>query len=113
MVALQAGCVQQPPAGTLIGMDNIVFTTKQVNIMWPGYNPNDPQENKKKKGIPQAAIIGISVGLVALLMIALVVFFFVRRQIAARRKQNALKSPLDVRFGAANITSPNPGAYGN
>ncbi|RDL35225.1 uncharacterized protein BP5553_07156 [Venustampulla echinocandica] len=113
LIALKAGCTQQPPAGTMIGLDSTVFTTKEVNITWPGYNPNDPPKAKEHKALSKGAIIGIAVGLAALFLIASAIIFIYCRKRRALDHLKALNSPLDSRFGATNITSPNAGAYGN
>ena len=108
MVALQAGCTQRPPAGMLIGLDGTIFSKVPVNITYPG----DDHE-QKRNGLSKGGIIGISVSAaVFVLMLSAALFVCYRKKIDGRRTKK-LKSPLDPRFGAHNITSPNTGAYGN
>jgi hypothetical protein len=118
LTALQAGCVQQPPTGTIIGLEGSVFSTTPVNITFPGFNQTTTSTQKKvthKGGLPQAAIIGIAVGLTVLLLITLAILFICsrRRKNLNRLRKKLLSSPLDSRFGATNITAPTNGAYGN
>lgn len=106
LIALQAGCIQKPEAGTLIGLNSTVFTQNEVKIT----SPVTGTKTKHKK-LSEGAIIGIVVGGVILLVIIITTIF-----ICIRRRRNAirlkeLRSPLDPRFGALNITSPNKGAY--
>jgi len=108
MVALQAGCTQRPPAGLLIGLDGTVFSTTAVNITFPGDN-----HNKKRKGLSQGGIIGISVSAALFLLMLGAALFVCYRKYRDRNRMSKLRSPLDSRFGAQNITSPNSGAYGN
>lgn len=108
LTALQAGCIQRPQAGTAIGLQGNIFSTTLVNITTPDYNPTST--STPHKGLPQGAIIGIAVALVVLLLLAITIFIIYYRR---RRNLNDLRSPLDSRFGAANITAPTNGAYGN
>jgi len=108
MRALQAGCTQRPPAGLLIGLDGTVFSKTTVNITYPGDN-----HEKKRKGLSQAGIIGISISAALFLLMLAAALFVCYRKHRDRNRMSRLKSPLDSRFGAPNITSPNIGAYGN
>jgi hypothetical protein len=117
LIALQAGCIQQPPTGNLIGLEGSVFSTTPVNITSPGSNQSPTSSSKAthKSGLPQGAVIGIAVGLAVLLLATIAILF-----VCARRRKNwnrltkkSLHSPLHSRFGATNITAPTNGAYGN
>lgn len=109
LTALQAGCVQRPGTGTIIGLDGNIFSTTPVNSTFAGYHQSTANATHNG-GLPHAAIIGIAVGLALLLLLAIAILF-----IYARRRKNldCLRSPLDSRFGAINITAPTNGAYGN
>jgi hypothetical protein len=115
MRALNAGCEQPEPAGTLVGIQGSVFSAEPINITYPGYNQNTTTTVKPSshKGLPQGAIIGIAVGLGFLLIIAIATLFVCYRKREKTKKMKGLKSPLDARFGATNITAPTDGAYGN
>lgn len=117
LTALQAGCVQQPPTGTLIGLEGSVFSTTPVNITSPGSNQSATSSSKAthKSGLPQGAVIGIAVGLAVLLLvtIAILIVCAQRRKSLNRLAKKSLHSPLHSRFGATNITAPTNGAYGN
>ncbi len=116
LTALQAGCVQQPPTGNLIGLEGSVFSTTPINITFPGSNQSATPSSKTthKSGLPQGAIIGIAVGLAVLFLVTvaiLIIYAWKRRNWNRLRQQ--LNSPLHSRFGAPNITAPTNGAYGN
>ncbi|KAE9374762.1 hypothetical protein N431DRAFT_503544 [Stipitochalara longipes BDJ] len=116
LTALQAGCVQQPSTGTLIGLEGNVFSHTPVNITFPGYHQPAPVAVAHKSGLPQAAIIGIAVGLTILLLLAIAIVVICARRRRTLNRLRRLKlesSPLDSRFGAVNITAPTNGSYGN
>lgn len=109
LVALDAGCVQQPPGGVLIGVSSTLFTKNAVTITSPMTSP--PQPSTPQKPLSKGAIIAISVvcGVAALMIIALA-FIWTRRHVNAKRLKT-LQSPLDPRFGAPNISAPYSNAY--
>jgi hypothetical protein len=115
MRALNAGCEEPEPAGTLIGIQGSVFSAEPINITYPGYNQNSTTTIKPSshKGLTAGAIIGIAAGLGCLLIIAIATLFVCYRKREKAKKMKGLKSPLDARFGATNITAPTDGAYGN
>jgi len=88
-----------------------VFSTTPVNVTFA--HNSVTSTSKAKSGVTQKLIIGVSVsgGLLLIFIVAAVFLYYRKRQGGRRMKQ--LKSPLDARFGATNITSPNNGAYGN
>ncbi|KAG9246245.1 hypothetical protein BJ878DRAFT_574210 [Calycina marina] len=108
MIALQAGCVQKPPSGTLIGLDGTVFSTNFVNITFPG-----DDHTKSGSGLSRSGIIGISISGGIVLIMASVSFFVCFRKHREKKRLKGLKSPLDSRFGAPNISTPTNGAYGS
>lgn len=115
LTALQAGCVQQPTIGTLIGLQGSVFSTTPVNITFPGYNQTVPTSKATHKGgLTQAAIIGIAtaLGVLFILAIAILIICSRKRKNLDRLRKLRLNSPLDPRFGAENITAPTKGSYG-
>ncbi|KAH8598094.1 hypothetical protein B0O99DRAFT_738941 [Bisporella sp. PMI_857] len=109
MTALEAGCVQKAPAGTRIGLDGTVFSTIPVNITFPG----DDGTAKHRKGLSKGGIIGISVSAAVFLAIVIAVLFVCFRKYQDKRQMKRLRSPLDSRFGAENISAPTNGAYGS
>jgi hypothetical protein len=116
LTALQAGCDQQPPTGVLIGLEGSVFSTTAVNITYPGYNQTSTSASKAahKSGLPQAAVIGIAVGLAVLFLVTIaILIIYARKRKNLNRLRKQLNSPLHSRFGAPNITAPTNGAYGN
>ena len=106
LTALDAGCIQQPKTGELIGLNGSLFTTNQVQITSPHSNTTS-----KRQGLSDGIIIGIAIaGLVFLFILLGIVFVYTRKRRNANRLKD-LNSPLDSRFGAANITAPNRGAF--
>lgn len=97
----------------MLGLDSTVFTTNAVNATFPGDNPMVAKKSDSKRALSTGAIIGIAVGLSALLIAAITISFLCCRNRLALKKLRGLNSGFDSRFGAPNITSPNSGAYGN
>lgn len=113
LVALQAGCMQRSKGGMLIGLEGSVFSTESVLIKYPGYSTYDSDKSTNSGSLSRNTIIGIAVGAgVAVLILMAILGFYLRKRIL-RHRMDRLRSPLDPRFGAKNITSPNNGAYGN
>lgn len=112
IVALEAGCKQKPAIGTLIGLNDTVFSTTQVAITSP-IVPTAPSTSSGSPSAPSlstGAKIGIIVGsIVAVLILAGIGFVCWKK----RKTKRALTSNCDPRFGALNITSPNQGGYIN
>lgn len=109
LVALHAGCTQQPGAGVLIGVNSTLFTKNEVVITSPMLGP--PQPPTPHKSLSKGSVIAISVvcGVAALLIITFT-FIWCRRRRHERRLRE-LQSPLDARFGAPNISAPHSNAY--
>jgi hypothetical protein len=86
-----------------------------VNITYPGYTQPKVAgtSSKRKGGLSQGAVIGIAVAAVVLVLIAIAVLFICFRKRRHNKGMKGLSSPLHARFGAADITSPVDGAYGN
>lgn len=109
LTALDAGCVQQPPAGVLIGLNGTVFSKNQVGITSPSKTP--ATSSTKHKVLTIGAIIGIAVGGGVLAIILIAVIFVCLRKHRNNNRLKQLRSPLDARFGASNISAPNRGAF--
>ncbi|KAB8299919.1 hypothetical protein EYC80_000162 [Monilinia laxa] len=114
LIALQAGCHQQPPGGTIIGLNASVFSQYTITETSPGqsYNTTAPS-NPASKGITKNTIIGISVSLAILLLITIFIIYLLWRKSTILKQRRARPSSLDERYGALNITAPNEGAFGN
>ncbi|KUJ19966.1 uncharacterized protein LY89DRAFT_716439 [Mollisia scopiformis] len=111
LVALDAGCQQDPlPSNTTVGLNTTLFSTTQVSIISPISTSITPT-TKHHKRLSTGAIIGIAIaGLIILLLLSAISFITIRKRRNATRL-HLLRSPLDSRFGAENITAPNKGAY--
>ncbi|RAL60153.1 hypothetical protein DID88_000778 [Monilinia fructigena] len=100
LIALQAGCHQQPPGGTIIGLNASLQHTTAPS-------------SSTSKGISKNTIIGISVSLTILLLITVFIIYILWRKSTILKQRRARPSSLDERYGALNITAPNEGAFGN
>ena len=98
--------------GSHIGIRGNIFSSNPLNITFPGDNPA-AQVLIHKRGLSEAAIIGIVAGIAALLVVAVAVGFVCYRKKSHARSMKRLNSPLDPRFGAKSISTPNSGSYGN
>lgn len=109
LVALHAGCVQQPSPGVLIGVNSTLFTKYEVTITSPMLGP--PQPSTPHKPLSKGSIIAVSVvcGTVGFIIIASILIW-TRRRLHEKRLKD-LQSPLDARFGAPNISAPHSNAY--
>ncbi|KAH6652121.1 hypothetical protein BKA67DRAFT_497576, partial [Truncatella angustata] len=93
MVALEAGCQQQPTNGTLIGLNDTVFSTSLVSIVDPAASS---AESSAHKALPTTTVVGIAIAAVVVIL-AIAGFFFVRH-----RKQRNRR----VRLGGSPKTRP-------
>ncbi|KAI0119268.1 hypothetical protein F4814DRAFT_411385 [Daldinia grandis] len=92
LIALDAGCQQRPPAGTLIGLNDTVFTKTTISSVDPSIEKSD-NENQSTLSVTQ--IVGISVGAVVIVL-AVAGFLFVR----CRRRRNRRLLLGDVKASA-------------
>ncbi|KAF7955388.1 uncharacterized protein EAE97_000647 [Botrytis byssoidea] len=115
LIALQAGCHQQPPDGTIIGLNASVFSQYAITETSPGqsYNTTVPSTTASGKGLSKHTIIGVSVGLGIFLLITLFIIFTLWRNYISLKRGRERHTPLDERYGAFNITALNEGAFGN
>jgi hypothetical protein len=114
VTALQAGCHQQPPSGTIIGLNGSVFSQYAIDETSPGDNYNKTAVSTgKPKHLDKNSIIGISVGLVVVLLASLFIIFLLWKRSRRLSRNRNLHSPLDERYGDPNITAPTAGAFGN
>ncbi|KAI0024471.1 hypothetical protein F4780DRAFT_603265 [Xylariomycetidae sp. FL0641] len=97
LVALQAGCNQEPPAGTIVGLNDTVFSATMIGAV-------DPQDQHNADGSDSVISTGQIVGIVAgvlVLGLALAGFFFVRH----RKRRNRVHLAAD-----RTSSSPGPGS---
>lgn len=106
LIALEAGCIQQPKPGTLLSLNGTIFSDAKLNIT----TPIVAATTTKHKSIAPAVIAGTVIGVVALLGILSGLFILFYRCRAARLHKR-VRSSLDARYGHTDITSPVSGAY--
>ncbi|KAH6854303.1 hypothetical protein B0I37DRAFT_26105 [Chaetomium sp. MPI-CAGE-AT-0009] len=85
--ALEAGCRQQPAPGTLLGLSDTIFSDTQITIV-DAASLNEDEDAKPGLAVP--VIVGIVVGVVALLLvIAGITFVCLRRRRNKRVRASA------------------------
>ncbi len=110
LVALQAGCTQQPPTGTVIGLNSTVFTSTEVAITTASAPSSTGNASSGKFDLSTNGKIGIIVGgLVFILITSAISFIWWKK----RQRRAFMESRYDPRFGAPEITAPNVGAFVN
>lgn len=93
VVALDAGCEQQPPKGTLIGLNDTVFSTTRIGAVDPATEAGDDEA-----GVPMGTIVGIAIGALAVVLaIAGITFICCRKK---RNKRLRLEGNRSSALGA-------------
>ena len=110
MVALQAGCKQEPGTGIVIGLNGTVFTSTQVAITTASAPSSTAGASAGSSGLSTGAKIGIIVAgiIILLIIIAVSIIWWKKRQ-----RRTILESRYDPRFGAPEISAPTAGAFVN
>ncbi|KAI1478011.1 hypothetical protein F4774DRAFT_181166 [Daldinia eschscholtzii] len=80
LIALDAGCQQRPPTGSLIGLNDTVFSKTKISSVDPSIENSDDDDQPV---LSVTQIVGIAVGAVVLVL-AIAGFLFVR----CRRRRN-------------------------
>ncbi|KAK5663008.1 hypothetical protein OQA88_6422 [Cercophora sp. LCS_1] len=81
VIALKAGCLQRPPVGQVIGLNDTVFAPTTITIIDPLSLIKAPEE----KGLPGTTIAGIVGGALAFLLILSAILFICYRKRKNRR----------------------------
>ncbi|KAI0002305.1 hypothetical protein F4779DRAFT_135315 [Xylariaceae sp. FL0662B] len=92
LVALETGCKQQPPAGTLVGLNDTVFSKTMISAIDPAMETT-AKGNQTALSVPQIA--GVAVGAIVIFL-AIAGFIFVR----CRKRRNRR-----LRLESANSTT--------
>ncbi|POS79627.1 hypothetical protein DHEL01_v201991 [Diaporthe helianthi] len=91
LVALQAGCQQQPAPGVLLVLSGEIFSEQPVNITSVGSNSTAVTRSGMRQELSAAAIAGIAIGATALFAIAIILFvIYWRRQKRYDREDNKI-----------------------
>jgi hypothetical protein len=98
LVALDAGCQQQPAPGAVLGINETVFTDNTIQVV----DPSAPMDGSayESSGLTTAAIAGIAVGAVVVLLFAVAcgyMQFRKRKNRAARASRIARSSGMSFR----------------
>ncbi|KAK7959521.1 uncharacterized protein PG986_004375 [Apiospora aurea] len=91
MVALQAGCAQQPAPGTAVGLNATVFSPTIIGMVNP--ISSSAAKSAEAPALATPALVGIAIGGAALLL-AIAGLIFVRRRTRRNRRQR-LAASLD------------------
>ncbi|RYP47722.1 hypothetical protein DL768_006258 [Monosporascus sp. mg162] len=78
-IALDAGCKQRPAAGTLVGLNDTVFSKTKIGEIDPAADAGEDDE----AAVPMGTIVGIAIGAVVVVL-AIAGFLFVR----CRKRRN-------------------------
>jgi hypothetical protein len=110
IVALQAGCSQQPATGMVIGLNDTVFTTTQVAITTASAASSTTNGSGGSHSLSTGAKIGIIVAAIIILLIitGVSIIWYKKRQ-----RKTIVESRYDPRFGAPEISAPTAGAFVN
>ncbi|KAI1856096.1 hypothetical protein JX265_011811 [Neoarthrinium moseri] len=86
MVALGAGCQQRPPTGTLVGLNDTVFSTAMISAV----DPSASAATSSNEGrLPTTTVVGVAIGaIVVALVIAGIVYICYRKRRNRRLRLN-------------------------
>ncbi|KAJ4423821.1 hypothetical protein N0V82_001560 [Gnomoniopsis sp. IMI 355080] len=94
LLALQAGCKQEPGPGTLLSITGSLFSTTAINITSPSNTTSTVSSAASSKPSPATTIaIGVSLGILVLAAIALFTFYCIRQRRYAREDAHLLNNP--------------------
>jgi hypothetical protein len=94
VIALEAGCLQQPAIGGVLGLNDTIFAPTTLKIVDPLTLIKGPEE----KGLPGGAIAGIAGGALAVLVIASAISFVCYRKRKNRRARADFEAGRNSRF---------------
>ncbi|RKU45008.1 hypothetical protein DL546_003179 [Coniochaeta pulveracea] len=108
LVALDAGCQQKPDVGHTLGLNGSVFSSSIIGMVDPT-SIGSPTSKSHGLGLATTTIAGIVVGIIALLLALLAIFFIRHKKRENRRKRASYESRTNTPWGprAGHIpTSP-------
>ncbi|KAI0130047.1 hypothetical protein BJ170DRAFT_298301 [Xylariales sp. AK1849] len=89
MVALDAGCQQQPATGTLVGLNDTVFSATMISAADPSASA---ASSSTRSSLPTTTVVGIAIGAIVLIL-AISGGFFVRYRKRRNRRLRLEGSP--------------------
>ncbi|KAK8079104.1 LPXTG-domain-containing protein, partial [Apiospora phragmitis] len=89
MVALQAGCTQQPAPGIAVGLNDTVFSPPLIGMVDP--TSSSVAEAAETPALATPAVVGIAIG-AAVLLLAIAGLIFVRHRTRRNRRQRLAAS---------------------
>jgi hypothetical protein len=102
VIALQAGCRQRPEPGTLVSLNDTIFTSSPVNATEPEENILERPEGAGSNTLTTGAIVGIAVGVGLLLVGAMVLF------IIYGRKKKYMEKEEKIDYHGSHSNTPDP-----
>ncbi|TPX09680.1 uncharacterized protein E0L32_009153 [Thyridium curvatum] len=95
LVALEAGCLQKPNPGEILGLSGSVFSSSVITIVDPA-TMTKPAEPAKPPALATTAIVGIAVGAVVVIAaVAGFIFICYRKRRARRLSGNSPKGTAE------------------
>lgn len=102
IVALEAGCRQQPAPGMLLGLNDTIFASTQISIVDPTV-PKSDEGAKTGLGVP--VIVGIVAGAVVLLLVVAGTTFICLRKRKNKRARASAEADFYTRFNPRHRSS--------
>lgn len=94
MVALDAGCNQKPEAGTLVGLNDTVFSPTIISAADPTAPSTSSNEDS---GLPTSSVVGIIAGVLLVILVIAAVFLIRHR----KRRNRRLRLQGSPKFGSS------------
>lgn len=123
LIAIQAGCQQQPASGALLDLAGELFSGYPINISTTRTVSNSSLvvgQSQQKEVLSTGAIIGIIIGAAGLLIIAMMLFYlYWQKQQKYDREDAAMTADPSVFYGKgpgshmSSLTSGNSNGNGN
>ena len=117
LIALEAGCQQQPVPGALLGLSGSLFTESAVNITDAPSNETSSSQGNTHKTLAVGTIVGIAIAAALLVLVGATLFLvYWRRQRRFDREDEIRRGGRDDMYrpytGASSITTAgNRGPY--
>lgn len=96
LVALEAGCQQQPIPGKIVGLNETVFSKTPIDVVDPNTVPIDAPKDNSSSHMSSATIIGIAAGTVIILLLFIALLYILHRK---KKAKMARLNPFENKLG--------------